>query len=95
MDYSYNERRGSLTPIPVDLEEYMSIEQRATYWTLQRFGWTILFVRRSEGEITLVLTGPGVGDLAVLEADGALNKCEPLPMRPLVNGSVTTLQDPA
>lgn len=57
-------------------------EQLATLWSLERFGWTLRFVRRTaDGQRIAAVYDPDHQVYAVLEADGTLNESPPYTFR--------------
>jgi hypothetical protein len=56
-------------------------EQMVTLLTLERFGWTLKFVRKSPLGPLAVVHDPEKHTLAIIEPDGNLNEDPPLSFR--------------
>ena len=41
------EQRGTMSPIPENLDDYLTFDQRKALSLLEQVGWSIAFVRRS------------------------------------------------
>ena len=64
------------------LKQELNEEQLATLQQLERFGWILRFVRRADaGRPIPAVLDPLMGDFAVLEPDGSINKAPPLHFR--------------
>lgn len=68
------ERRKGQAPIPSNLREILSLDQKLALKELENFGWEIDFVRRPLfQEPRVFVRNPTTGKLSVIEADGAVD----------------------
>lgn len=83
---SHNENdatRNRLPPIPADLHNVLTENQFLAVQSIERFGWSLRFVRR-EGTARpiVVVSNPTGQTLGVLEEDGRLNLQHNVKFRP-------------
>lgn len=64
------------------LKRGINDEQMDTLLTLERFGWTLRFVRRSPLGPLAAVYDPEKHSLAIIEPDGSLNENPQLAFRP-------------
>ena len=64
------------------LKRGINDEQMATLMTLERFGWSLKFVRKSPAGPLAAVYDPEKHSLAVIEPDGQLNENPQLSFRP-------------
>jgi len=64
------------------LKRGINEEQMATLMTLERFGWSLKFVRKSKAGPLAAVYDPEKHALAVIEPDGYLNENPQLSFRP-------------
>lgn len=70
-----SERRGDSEPIPPNLDDYLTKDQRMALDRIEGFGWRPAFLRRPLFETpTAVVAGPEQQGYTVLETDGELNR---------------------
>lgn len=68
------QERNRMPPVPEDLDQRLSKDQRYRLRQLEGFGWRVAFVRRPLfQEITVVLASAEGSQLGILEPDGELN----------------------
>ncbi len=68
------ERRRRNQPSELALKRALTADQLATLLTLERFGWTLRFIRRNGAASPIAaLYDPDHQRFAVLEADGQVN----------------------
>ena len=64
------------------MHKYINEEQLMVYRRMQAFGWHVKFIRRPLFQRPVcVLTDPDETTLAVIEADGTLNKSSEITLR--------------
>ena len=67
-------KRDKDAPVPEDVKNYLTKAQSVELTHIERFGWTLNYVRRPLfQERVVVVMNPGGGSIAVLEEDGSLN----------------------
>ena len=77
-----NERRQGLEQRESALKRGITEEQLDTFLTLERFGWSLKFVRQTpEGKIAVV-HDPDKNKLAVIHPDGRLDENPSTTFRP-------------
>jgi len=68
------DRRETMSPIPINLREFLSDDQRRSLRQIEGFGWSLSFVRRPlAAEPVVVIQNGGDAKLSVLESDGTVN----------------------
>ena len=60
----------------------MTGDQLATYSTLERFGWSVRFIRKSKQGPLAAVYDPDHHSLAIIEPDGTLNEHPGIAFRP-------------
>ncbi len=69
-----HERRRGMSPIPINLREFLNDEQRRTLRQVEGFGWQLAFVRRPLfQDPTVVIRNADASSFSVLELDGSIN----------------------
>ncbi len=69
-----DEKRKGDSPIPENMDSYLTEDQLAQVHTIERFGWTLKYVRRPAFEEPVVIVQGGDGNsIGVLDKDGRLN----------------------
>jgi len=69
-----DDKRKGEQAIPDNVEDYLNLFQRDTLGEIKENGWSLKFVRRTEGEqLTIVLENIIGHEIAVLEEDGEIN----------------------
>ncbi len=69
-----DEKRKGDSPIPENMDSYLTEDQLAQVHTIERFGWTLKYVRRPPFEEPVVIVQGGDGNsIGVLDKDGRLN----------------------
>ncbi len=76
------DRREELTQREHALKRNINEEQMCTLLTLERFGWTLRFVRKSPLGPLAAVYDPEKRSLAIIEPDGRLNEQPHLVFRP-------------
>ena len=76
------ERRQNQTLRESALKLGINEEQMDTLVTLERFGWSLKFVRQTPAGPLAVVHDPDKNRLAVIEIDGRLNEDKPPTFRP-------------
>jgi len=68
------EKRMGDKPIPDDVRRYMNTDQLAELHKIERFGWSLVYIRRPLfQESVIVVTGADGKSIGILEDDGRLN----------------------
>ena len=76
------DKRNTKNPVPDDLKNILNHDQLMAYYSLERFGWYIKFIRRPLFQRPVcVLSNPEGTVLALLEKDGSLNENPDIPLR--------------
>lgn len=71
---SQRERRNGVTPIPMNLREFINDDQRRTLKQIEGFGWELAFVRRPLfQDPVVVIRNSEATAYSVLEDDGSIN----------------------
>ncbi|MDX2464259.1 MAG: hypothetical protein QNK31_07085 [Porticoccus sp.] len=69
-----DEKRKGEKAIPDGVEDYLNDLQKAILGTVEKYGWTLKFVRRSVSEApVIVIEDKDGGEIGVLEDNGAIN----------------------
>ena len=69
-----DDKRMGEQPIPDNVEDYLNIFQQDVLGEIKENGWSLKFVRRTDGEqLTIVLENIIGHEIAVLEEDGEIN----------------------
>lgn len=69
-----NEKRKGEKAIPENVEQYLNELQQAILGTIEKYGWTLKFVRRSIDGLTIIVIEDKDGEeIGVLEDNGAIN----------------------
>ena len=68
------ERRTEQQRLERALKREINEDQLDTFSTLERFGWSLKFVRQTPQGPMAVVHDPDHGKLAVIEPDGTLNE---------------------
>lgn len=76
------DRREELAQREYALKRNINEEQMCTLLTLERFGWTLKFVRKSPLGPLAAVYDPEKHALAIIEPDGRLNEQPHLVFRP-------------
>lgn len=76
------DRREELAQREYALKRNINEEQMCTLLTLERFGWTLKFVRKSPLGPLAAVYDPEKRTLAIIEPDGRLNEQPHLVFRP-------------
>lgn len=66
------EKRNTLTPVPHNLADYLTLEQAAMLLTLSQFGWQVRFIRRQDYQEPTVVLSRSDQTLGILEKDGRI-----------------------
>ncbi len=68
-----NKRKGE-KPIPDDIENYLNDAQQVELNTIEKFGWSLKFIRRPLFQDNIVVVAnPDGSSFGILEEDGVLN----------------------
>ena len=68
------ERRKGVSPIPLNLREFLNDDQRRTLRQIETFGWSLAFVRRPLfHDPVVVITNNERTTYSVIEQDGTIN----------------------
>lgn len=68
------ERRGTHTPVPLNLREFLNPEQRRALRQIENFGWRLAFVRREVFHESVVVVVNSEGSVfSTIEQDGFIN----------------------
>ncbi len=68
------EKRTGNKPIPDDVKRYMNTDQLAELHKIERFGWSLVYIRRPLfQESVIVVTGADGKSIGILDDDGRLN----------------------
>ena len=81
MNTSIPERRHNRQPRESVLKLCINEEQMGTLSTLERFGWSVKFVRSTPDGPLAVVRDPDKHRLALIEPDGQLNEDPPASFR--------------
>lgn len=69
-----NDKRNSDTPVPEDVNGFLTDAQSAELHHIESFGWTLKYIRRPLfQEKVVVVVSPDGGSIGILEDDGRLN----------------------
>ena len=69
-----DEKRKGEKAIPDNVGEYLNDLQQAILGTVEKYGWTLKFVRRSISEPPVIVIEDKAGEeVGVLEENGAIN----------------------
>lgn len=69
-----DEKRKGERPIPDNVEDYLNDLQQAILGTIEKYGWTLKFVRRSINKPPVIVIEDKEGkEIGVLEDNGAIN----------------------
>ncbi|MGM0563539.1 MAG: hypothetical protein ACQES2_04325 [Pseudomonadota bacterium] len=69
-----NDKRQGMDPIPLNLDEFLNMEQKMALNRVSSFGWQLRFVRRPPFQSpTPVVVDPSGNQHAILEEDGEIN----------------------
>lgn len=69
-----DEKRMGENPIPDNVEDYLNELQQAILGTIEKYGWTLKFVRRSISKPPVIVIEDKEGkEIGVLEDNGAIN----------------------
>lgn len=78
----HHDRRKGLNPIPLNLREFLSDDQRRSIRQLESFGWRLAFVRRPLFQDTVVvMCNSDSTAFSVVEEDGTVNEQSDLLLR--------------
>lgn len=78
----YEEKRKGIKPVPDDPLGYLNEAQIFTFRRVQRDGWHIKFLRRKPFQRPVcVVANKNESMLAIIEANGFLNKEPDIPLR--------------
>jgi len=68
------ENRTGDKPIPDDVKRYMNDAQLAELHKIERFGWTLIYIRRPLFQESVIVVNDANGkSIGILEDDGRLN----------------------
>ena len=68
------EKRKGDKPVPNNVNEYLNDAQTAELHTIERFGWSIKYIRRPLFvKSVVVVINPDGSSIGILEEDGRLN----------------------
>jgi hypothetical protein len=77
-----HEKRGQQPAVPDNIDAYLNRTQLASIRKLEEFGWELFFIRRSDpDEVLTVMYLPRLGETAVIEKDGTVNRAHGVPTR--------------
>ena len=76
------DRRVPIRSTSGELKRQLNDTQLATLHTLERFGWSLRFVRKSKQGPLAAVYDPERRCLAIIEPDGSLNEDPQLVFRP-------------
>ena len=69
-----NEKRTGVLAVPINLDDYVTDVQRLILSKINKYGWSLKFVRRPPSEIpTVVIEDEAGKSFGVLEASGDIN----------------------
>ena len=69
-----DDKRKGEKAIPDNVEDYLNDLQQAILGTIEKYGWTLKFVRRSVSKAPLIVIEDKEGQqVGVLEDNGAIN----------------------
>ncbi len=78
----YEHTRGEVDPVPTNIMKFLNEDQLMAYHSVERFGWSIKFIRRPLFQRPVcVLSNPEGTKLAVLETDGNINENAEIQLR--------------
>lgn len=76
------DKRTGQSPVPEDLDQFLTQMQMMTLKRIEQFGWRLLFVRRPLFQETVaVIADQEKTFTAILEGDGTMNKHHDLVIR--------------
>jgi len=68
------DKRTGEKPIPDNIKDHLNADQLARLTTIERFGWTLKYIRRPLFmDCVVVVMSPDGSSIGVLEKDGRLN----------------------
>jgi len=69
-----DDKRKGDKPIPDNLKDHLNADQLAQLVTIEKFGWSLKYIRRPLfQECVVVVVNPDGSSIGVLERDGRLN----------------------
>ena len=69
-----DDKRGSNIAIPKNIEDYLTEEQKDALNNLERFGWSIQYIRRPAfQQVQILLSNDNGKTIGLLEEDGRIN----------------------
>ena len=77
-----NDKRNRQKPVPSNIDEFLSEEQKMALNKIEGYGWRLEFIRRPLfQEPTVVVFGPDNGQIGVLQKDGTIERNPELALR--------------
>jgi hypothetical protein len=68
------ERRKGLPPVPANLNNLITVDQKLALKELESFGWEVEFVRRPLfQDPRIFISNPATGKRSVIESDGTVD----------------------
>lgn len=67
------DKRNTQAPIPINVADYLTLEQEIMLLTLSKFGWQVKFIRRQVYQEPTVVLGRSDNTYGILEKDGRIH----------------------